>query len=138
MQQLIRLFVVLVLTVLVDSCALFQKEPLAKVQLISCANPNPTVTTTCNQVVDVLEKTNLLVASINTAIDDKFNAKLLTKVQAQGFRDKTKQADKELDSVLDSIKNFNFSTALTQANATKFLLEALDKELAAQIAKGQQ
>ncbi len=119
-------------------CAIFSKEPLAKKQLVSCANPNPSITAVCNEAVDMVEKSNILVAMINTSVDNQFNAKLLTKSQAQGYRDRTKQADAQLDNATKSIQSFNFSTALTQANATKFLLEALEKEVAAQVAKGQQ
>jgi len=130
-------YLILAIILVFPGCALFSKDKLAAKPLVSCANVNKTIEASCNAAVDAIEKANILAASINTAIDDKFNAKLLTKSQAQVYRDRTKQADKALDEGTKALKDANFSVALNQANVTKALLQALDKEIAAQVAKGQ-
>lgn len=126
----------IVVLALLSGCALFQKAPLSNKQYVSCANPSSAVTENCNAAVDIFEKTNLLVAAINTAIDDNFNSKLLTLDQVKGYRARTKQADVELDAALLALNKFNYSEVISRANATKFLLDALNREVAAQIAKG--
>lgn len=115
-------------------CALFQSAPLAKNQLVTCANSNATVTETCNHAVDVLEKANVLLASVNDTIDSNYLAKTLTKDQALAYRARTKEADAQIDKALDLLTSAQFGDALSQANVTKALIEALDREIAAQLA----
>src|SRR5258706_4925901 len=110
-----------------SGCALFSKEKLSAKPLVSCANTNQAIADACNAAVDAVEKANILVATINTSVDNQFNAKLMAKAQALSYRSRTKQADVQLDSATKAIQSFNFSSALTQANATKLLLETLPK-----------
>lgn len=121
---------------LLSGCALFSKEKLAARPLVSCANANQAIADVCNAAVDAVEKANVLAASINTGLDDSFHAKTLTKAQAQSYRDRTKQADEILDKATTALKNANYSLALNQATVTKALLEALNREIAAELAKG--
>lgn len=133
MKYLFTLFLVFTLS----GCALFSKERLATKTIVSCANPDRAIAEACNIAVDTIEKANILAASINTAIDDSFNAKTITRDQALSYRARTKQADEALDSAIVFLKRADYSTALNKANLTKALLEALNREVAAQVAKGQ-
>lgn len=127
----------LLLAIALSGCALFSKDRLATKQIVSCANANKTIEASCNAAVDAVEKANILAASINTGIDDSLNARTLTKAQAQAYRDRTKQADTALDAASKAIKDANYSIALNQATVTKALLEAMNREIASEIAKGQ-
>jgi hypothetical protein len=132
-----RLLLFLVVALSLSGCALFSKEKLAAKPLVACASPDAAMAKLCNDAVDAVEKANILSASVNTAIDNGYLGKTLTQEQARAYRVKTKQADKVLDEAQDALNDFNFSGALTKANATKLLLDTLNKEIAAQVAKGQ-
>lgn len=118
-----------------SGCALFSNEKLAAKEIAYCANANQTIQDACNSAVDMLEKADILASAINTGIDDSYNSKLLTKEQALGFRARTKQADAALDDAADAIRASNFTIALNKATVTKALLEALNREVAAEVAK---
>lgn len=126
----------LLLALVLSGCALFSKEKLAAKPLISCANANKTIEASCNAAVDAVEKANILAASINTAIDDSFNNKTMTKDQATKYRVRTKEADAALDEATKMIQNAEYSFALNKATLTKALLDKLNQEVAAQLAKG--
>lgn len=131
-----RHLLLLILTLSLQGCALFSKEKLSAKPLVSCANANKTIEASCNAAVDAVEKANILTASINTAIDDRLNARTITKAQAQSYRDRTKQADVALDDATKMIQNAEYSFALNKATLTKAILDKLNEEVAAQVAKG--
>lgn len=131
-----KIFAIAILLPLLSGCALFSKEKLALKPLVSCANASQTITDACNAAVDMIEKANILAASINTGLEESYDSKLLTKAQTQAYRDRTKQADVALDEATAALKSANYSIALSKASVTKALLEAINREVAAEVAKG--
>ncbi len=131
-----RTLLLCLLAIALNGCALFSKEKLAAKPIAYCANADQTLRDACNAAVDAIEKADILAASINTGLDDSFNTGLLTRAQALAYREKTKQADRALDEAGKLVRIGIFSLALNQATVTKTLLEALNKEIAAELAKG--
>lgn len=131
-----RTLLLCLLAIALNGCALFSKEKLAAKPIAYCANADQTLRDACNAAVDAIEKADILAASINTGLDDSFNTGLLTRAQALAYREKTKQADRALDEAGKLVRIGSFSLALNQATVTKTLLEALNKEIAAELAKG--
>jgi len=131
-----RHIVVFVLALTIPGCAFFDKKPLADKPLVSCVKAPAALVDTCKGAVDVLNKTNLLVASINDGIGRSFDAGTLTKDQAKKYRARTKTADDQLDHVYALVTDADFANASIQAALVKALVDALNREVAAQIAKG--
>jgi len=132
-KVLIAVFAALALS----GCALMQKAPLVDVQLAVCKAAPAGLTATCNEAVDILEKSSILLASINDAVDHQsFIAKTMSREDALVWRANTKAADAKLDDVATALNKFDYTNALTQANLTKLLIETLNEELAKQVAKG--
>src|SRR5258706_10216143 len=131
-----RTLLLCLLAIALNGCAIFSKEKLAAKPIAYCANEDQTLRDACNAAVDAIEKADILAASINTGLDDSFNTGLLTRAQALAYREKTKQADRALDEAGKLVRIGSFSLALNQATVTKTLLEALNKEIAAELAKG--
>ena len=118
-------------------CPLLERKPLADKPLVSCVKAPAILVDTCKETVDILNKTNLLVASINDGVNKAaFTDKTMTVEQARKYRARTKTADEQLDHVYDLVIAADFSNASIQASIVKVLVDTLNREVASQIAKG--
>lgn len=126
---------VLLALALLAGCALFQSAPLTTQQTVECGKAAAQLQVTCNTAVDAIEKSSVLLAAINTTLDDALKAKTLLKVEVASYRALTKKADADLDTAWASLVKLDFTAGLTKANLVNDALLALQKEVAAQIAK---
>ena len=120
------------------ACALFSSKPLVSHELLVCINAPASLSGTCNTAADVLNKANVLLASIDTTIKSNVDAKVWPKAVAQGYLDRSKAAGAKLDAAYQVLSQGNFSDALSQANLVNDLIVALQREVAAQAAKANQ
>lgn len=115
-------------------CALFQATLLTTQSTVECGKVPAALLASCNKAVDVIEKSSVLLAAVNTTVDNGLLAGTLLKAQALAYRAKTKKADVDLDTAYDSLVKLDIAGGLTQANLVNDALVALQKEVAAEIA----
>jgi hypothetical protein len=114
-------------------CSLFQ--PTVTVEPEVCKALSGTTKTACAAAGDLIVKGYVALASVNKTIGDNVKAGGLTKAEAQEYLNKSIDARKKLDKAYAVFNAGNYADALSQANITTAVLNALVTELAARAKK---
>ena len=133
-----RKFLVLLALTLVTGCALFEpyQAPVSNKPAVVCQAFNGDAATACAQAGDVIIKAYVTLAALDQDIAQTAPAGIWTKAQAQSYLDQSKAAHAKLDAAWDVYSTGNYAAALDQANLTMTLITALEKQVAAEAAKG--
>jgi hypothetical protein len=115
-------------------CAVFT-DPVSQKNPAVCAQIAATAQPVCNEAGQAFLKAEGLLIAVNQTIKQNADARLWTKDQAQSYLDRSKAARLKLDAAYDVFKSGDYGAALSQANLTNTLLQALLTEVAREQAK---
>lgn len=136
----IVLVTAIALQVLIPACAVFApySAPITTVDPKVCLALPEQAKPICKDAADTLLKGYATLAGHNGRIAQKKEAGIYTREQAQGYLDQSIAARKELDKAKGAFLSGDYNGALSSANLTNLAINALEKELTKQAAKGAQ
>lgn len=127
-------FLLVFLMGFVFGCAVLT-DPVSQKNPAVCASLPSAAQSTCNEAGQAFLKAEGLLIAVNQTIKQNADARLWTKAQAQSYLDRSKDARTKLDAAYAVFKNGDYGAALSQANLTNTLLQALLTEVAREQAK---
>ena len=123
-----KLFAVLALALFLPGCAIFG-EPVGQI-----AVPKD-ISEVGQQAANAVNEAYVALIAANNLIKSNVDAGIYTKEQAQRYLDRSKVARLKVDAAKAAFDATDYTSAVSQANITKTLLLALQREVAAQARK---